>query len=62
MQIPGHPSYPRFILIFGKEWTDQIEILRVGNSVSAIGKVHKVDVSGVTLNECELVETSAANS
>ena len=36
-------------------WRDRLRILDIGDSITAIGKIHQIDNAGISLEECELI-------
>lgn len=50
-----------YLFYFSKEsWEHQLELLQIGQQVALVGKVTKIDEWSIVLEDCELVEGSAA--
>jgi hypothetical protein len=43
------------VLTFGKEWFDHLSVLRLGNGISAIGKINSIESTIMFLHECEII-------
>jgi hypothetical protein len=44
-------------MIFGKEWRDRLSIMTPGQNITVMGKIDRIDSSGVQLGECELIDS-----
>lgn len=49
-------------LRFDRQWSDRVAMLRVKQTISAIGKVKEISVLDIDLVECELISVSQTSS
>lgn len=60
LNLRDEPFLPYFVLGFpSKQWLERLQILPRGHRITANGQIEKIGSHGLTLENCELVETAA---